>query len=349
MRVLFLTLYPESGASSRYRVLQYVPYLREHGVVCDVAPALCAGEYERLKARATKGSARAYHVRELQRRVWQIVTAGRYDIVFVQKAIMSAYVKRMCTLVKWRARRLVYDIDDAVNLAPPHALPSVWKMVEEPGQINKVMACADLVIAGNQWLSSVVEAAGGRAALLPTVVDTERFAPREAAPSEYRIGWMGNASTSSNLEAVSNVLTSLPDAEIRFVGADPARAKVSKAEAIPWSYEDEVRELQQMSVGIMPLPKTEWSRGKCALKAIQYMACGVPCVATPYGAVRDLIRHEENGLFADSEDEWRDGLERLRDTPFRTQLGKAARETIEKDYSLKSAAPKMLALLESVM
>ena len=344
MRVLFLTLYPEPAASPRYRVLQYVPFLRENGVDCTVACALRPEEYEKYTEKARAGQAFSYHFHETQRRVWQVLRCRRYDIVFLQKAITSAYIKRMSSLLSWRAKRVVYDIDDAVNLAPPHALPGFWRRFEDTGQINKVMARADLVIAGNEWLGRVAEAAGGRAEVLPTVVDTDRFVPADHAPEVYRIGWIGNPSTTENLGPVADVLASVERVALRIVGADPARVSIAGAEFRPWSLDSEVAELQQFSVGIMPLPKTEWSRGKCALKAIQYMACGVPCVATPFGAVCDMIQHEENGLLADSDAEWRTALERLRD-----RLGQAARATVEERYSLRTAAPRMLELLESVM
>ena len=349
VRVLFLTLYPEPAASPRYRVLQYLPYLREKGVECTVMSALAPEEYEDLARLAREGSAARYHLTEIRRRVTQLLRSRAYDIVFIQKAIMSVYVKRMATLVHWRARRVVYDIDDAVNIAAPVALRGIWKRIEDPGQINKVMARASLVIAGNRWLQSVAEAAGARAELLPTVVDTARFVPADNVPETYRVGWIGGPSTCENLNPIADVLAGLEGAEVRIVGADPGRVAIDGAEHRPWSIESEVGELQAFSVGLMPLPKDEWSRGKCALKAIQYMACGVPCVATPYGAVRDVIEHEKNGLFADSPAEWKNALEGLRDPGLRAKLGEAARETVEKRYSLASAAPRMHELLESVL
>lgn len=96
----------------------------------------------------------------------------------------------------------------------------------------------------------------------------------------------------------------------------------------------------------MPLPKDDWTRGKCALKALQYMACGVPCVATPFGAVTEIIEHGVNGLFADTEAEWRDAVARLRGDRYRAALGDAARATVEARYSLRYAAPRMKQLLE---
>ena len=311
--------------------------------------ALGPEEYEGLSRLAQEGSAYRYHAAEMRRRAMQLLRSRVFDIVFVQKAIMSVYVKCMATLLHWRARRVVYDIDDAVNIAAPVRLNGIWKRIEDAGQINKVMARASLVIAGNRWLQSVAEAAGGRAELLPTVVDTARFVPADKAPETYRMGWIGGPSTCENLNPIAEVLSSLERAQVRIVGADPGRVAIDGADHRPWSLESEVVELQAFSVGLMPLPKDEWSRGKCALKAIQYMACGVPCVATPYGAVRDVIEHEKNGLFADSPAEWKNALERLRDPGLRARLGEAARETVETRYSLASAAPRMHELLESVL
>lgn len=345
MRVLFLTLYPEPGASPRYRVHQFVPYLEAHGVKCAVACPFTDTEYARLKRAAEDGRAAGYHLHEFWKRVGQIWSAGAYEVVFLQKAVMSAYVAFMPRYLRMRARRLVYDIDDAVNLEPPHALPFPWRLIEDPGQINKLFARAEVVLAGNRWLASAAEAAGGRAEVFPTVIDTERFVPASGGAEGFVVGWMGSPSTGDHLELVADILGGLSDAQVRLVGVDAERVTVADAEYHPWSLDTEVAELQQFAVGLMPLPKTEWSRGKCALKALQYMACGVPCVATPFGAVRDIIEDGVNGLFADTPDEWRDAIERLRDVELRRRLGAAARQTVEERYSLRGAAPRMLELL----
>ena len=350
MRVLFLTLYPDVAASPRYRVSQYVPYLREHGVECTVACPLTASELDRFTGPNRTHAPYMYHLRETCRRVRQIVGASRYDVVFVQKAIMSAYVKGLPGMLRRRARRLVYDIDDAVHLAPPHPLSAPWNWFEDLGQITELMGAADLVLAGNSWLLSSAREAGCRnAVLFPTVVDTERFAPAKCEPEVYRIGWIGNASTTICLAPAAEALSGICDAEICLVGADVQRVPFRGADVRAWSYESEVAELHRFTVGIMPQPETDWMRGKCALKALQYMACGIPCVASPFGAVLEFMRHEENGLFADSTVGWREALERLRDPALRRQLGRAGRDTVGKRYSLREAAPRLLELLRSLV
>lgn len=200
MRVLFLTLYPGIAASPRYRVAQFLPHLRAAGIACDVSPAVSEEQYTRLAGPGRRGRAFWYHAAETPRRVAALLGAARYDVVFVQKALASAYVRGLDTLLRARARRVVYDIDDAVHLFPPHSLRGVWKALENPRQIRRLMARAGVVLAGNRWLVAETEREGGRAELFPTVVDTERFAPSARPPETFRIGWVGGPSTTPSLQ-----------------------------------------------------------------------------------------------------------------------------------------------------
>jgi hypothetical protein len=349
MHVLFLTLYPETAASPRYRVLQFLPYLRQHGIECTVKSAVTEDQYRRLTGSGRRGRALWYHLAETPRRLAQLAGAKAYDVVFLQKSVMTAHLKGALGLLRRRARRLVFDIDDAVHLAPPHSLRGIWKWTEDREQVRKLFGAADLVLAGNKWLASEAEAQGARAEYFPTVVDTLRFAPTTDGPGRYCVGWMGNPSTAPSLASAAEALNSLQNADIRLVGGGKASPVVSAAARVPWSYSTEVREIRKFSVGIMPLLDSEWTRGKCALKALQYMACGVPCVATPFGAVTDIIDGQTNGLFADTADDWKNALEKLRDSGLRKRLGQAGRLTVENRFSLDKAAPRLAALLESLV
>ena len=172
--------------------------------------------------------------------------------------------------------------------------------------------------------------------------------PAQEEPSVYRIGWIGNPSTTICLTPAAEALSHVPDAEVCLVGADPKRVPFHGAEVRPWSYESEVAELHRFSFGIMPQPHDTWMQGKCALKALQYMACGIPCAASPFGAVLEFMRHEENGLFADSTEDWQKAFEQLRDPALRRRLGQAGRDTVLERYALNAAAPRLLELLRSV-
>lgn len=345
MRVLFLTLYPEAAASPRYRVHQFLPHLEAAGIACDVRAPLSEAEWRRHSGPSRKGRAFWYHALETPRRVRQILLARRYDAVFLQKAITTAYLPGLDRVLRAGARRLTYDIDDAVHLAPPHPLRMPWKLLEDRNQARRLMARADRVLAGNRWLADEAAALGGNAVCFPTVVDTDRFTPGPA-PARFCAGWMGAPATATALESIGEALDELAPGELLVAGADPAQVHWEAARAVPWRYDTEVEIVQQFTVGLMPLARDAWNRGKCALKALTYMAAGVPCIATPYGAVTDIIRHGENGWFAETPAEWREAIAALRDPALRNRLGEAARATVEADYSLAQAAPRLARLLE---
>jgi len=345
--ILFLTLYPEPAASPRYRVTQFLPHLEQSGFQCTVAAPFSEREFARL---ASPGSRPFfYHMTELRRRIAQILSAGPYDIVFLQKAIMSAYVPGLPSLLRSRAKRLVYDFDDAVHLSPPHPLAGVWRFLEDRAQILRIFKMADLVLAGNTWLTEEAREHGANAVCFPTAVDTDRFKPAQEGPDIYRIGWIGNPSTTPHLAAAADALAGLENAEIRLAGADPERVPFDGAEIRPWTFESEVSELQSFSTGIMPLPENDWNKGKCALKALQYMACGIPCVASPFGAALDVIQDGQTGLFARTQEEWAAAFERFRNKEERQRFGERARKHVEENYALRNAAPRMVELLEPLL
>lgn len=345
MRILFLTLYPDSAASPRYRVGQYLDYLRAERFDCTVAPALTEAQYARLAAAAQEGSAARYHLAETANRLRQLLSARRYDLVFLQKGVLSAHVRGAMALVRNCCKRLVYDFDDAVHLAAPNNLRGPWRSLEDPEQIRKIFGAADLVLAGNRWLEEEAFAEGGRTEWLPTVVDTDRFVPTTTLPDTFRIGWIGGPSTTASLNLLGHAVENFSGAEWCAVGADGGRLSCPNVDVRPWAYETEVQEIQRFAVGVMPLPRNDWTRGKCALKALLYMACGVPCVATPYGAVLDIIESGRTGLFADSPEEWVAAFECLRDPAERRRMGEAAREAVEFRFALKKTAPRLAALL----
>jgi len=346
--VLFLTLYPEAAASPRYRVHQFLPWLRAHGFDCMVKAPLSESAWRRHAGPDRQGRAFWYHARETPQRLGQLLGAADYDAVFLQKAITSTYIHGFDRILRARAKRLIYDIDDAVHLAPPHPLRMPWRLLDDRAQVSRIMGQADQVLAGNRWLVAEAEARGGRATYFPTVVDTDRFVPAAKPPERFCAGWMGAPSTAGALGAIAPALQALGPDELIVAGANARQVHWPSARIEPWRYDTEVQLLQQFSVGLMPLPRDAWTQGKCALKALLYMSVGIPCIATPYGAVEDIIRHGENGWFAETADEWRMAIETLRDPALRRRLGEAARATVEAHFSLRNAAPMLAHHLEGV-
>lgn len=346
MKVLFLTLYPEIAASPRYRVHQFIPHLESVGIQCTIAPAVTPQVLQNYSGPNATGRPFWYHWHETRTRKKQLRQLERYDCIFLQKAIMTAYLKGMERNLEPIAHKLVYDLDDAVHLAPPHPLGKRWSRLEDKEQVEKVLGLASLTLAGNAWLMEKVSAWCDNVKRFPTVVDTTRFVPADTTPDAYRLGWIGSPSTVNNLSPVIGMLPEWEDVQLSIIGAtrDTPHPQVSCQE---WALEEEVNAIQSFSVGLMPLTPSSWNRGKCALKALQYMACGIPCIATNFGAVQDIITHEKDGLLVNSSAEWRDAIEALRDSAYRKALGDAARETVERKYALHQAAPRLATLLRA--
>ncbi|WP_197076455.1 glycosyltransferase family 4 protein [Luteimonas sp. FCS-9] len=326
--------------------------MRAAGFEVDVSPLLgddyVAGLYA---GRAPPGAV----LRGYRDRLRAVRTRARYDLVWVEKEAwpwLPDIVER--TLSDGR-RRLVVDFDDAVfHRYDRHRNPLVRAALGH--KLDRLMARADLVTAGNAYLAERARAAGSRqVAWLPTVIDLDRYPP--PAPRRTRgpvvIGWMGSPSTAGYLHTVADAFSPLRAAgRIRCVavGARPDQVQGTPFEAVPWSEASEVAALHGFDIGIMPLAQTAWELGKCGYKLIQYMACGLPVVASPVGANAQLVRDGENGLLATGLDDWATALRTLVDDPaLRTRMGASGRRDVEAHYCLQVRAPRLIALLQALV
>lgn len=352
MNVAFLTLGGTGGASSRLRVYQYVPWLEQLGVRCTVLPALPERLAWRLYGRRRRWSNGAYQVAELAFRLAQLVRLDDFDVVVVQKCLLTAGLRGFHRLTG-RARVLVVDADDAVHLRPPHRLPRWLGAIEDIGQPAAQIARADHVIAGSEILGAQFRTLNPRVTVVPTSIDTDRFVPDErSAASDPVIGWIGSPSTAGYLDAIVDPLARL-GRRVRFVfrvvGAPAPRVPGVRVEERPWGLDREVHDVQSFDIGLMPMPDDPWARGKCGFKAVQYLAVGIPAVCSPVGAAPEIVRHGREGLLANDAEDWERSLHALlTDTKLRRRLGAAGRARAERCYSVRANAPRLAELLTSV-
>lgn len=348
MRILLLSRYGELGASSRVRYLQYLPYFRAQGVDVSVVP-LFSDAY--LRSLYDGGSRWQEVFAGYLRRVGVLLRARRFDVVIIEKELfpfMPALAERLL-----RAFDVPYavDYDDALfHRYDLHSSKLVrWVLGRK---IDAVMRHASVVVAGNDYLAKRARQAGARRVeLIPTVVDTQRYQPSQAPPNETPvIGWIGTPKTSRYLEPLLPVFEALQAQMPVRVVAVGARAETfagTPVETVPWSEETEVQFIQQFHIGIMPLADSPWERGKCGYKLIQYMACGVPVVASPVGVNNVIVKPGENGLLA-NDGEWELQLTALlKSTAMRRSFGEQGRHDVEAWYSLQVQAPRLLQVIQS--
>jgi glycosyltransferase involved in cell wall biosynthesis len=244
----------------------------------------------------------------------------------------------------------VIDMDDAMFLRYEGATDRVTRWLLG-SKMSQVFADAALVMAGNQFLADRASREAAWVEVVPTVVDTHRYSPgRPPNHGEvFTIGWIGSPSTTAYLEEIAEPLATFPGASntrLRLVGAAPITLPGVRVESRKWMEDREVADIQTFDVGIMPLPDTLWARGKCGYKLIQYMACGIPVIASPVGVNATLVEHGVNGFLARTSAEWATHLATLsRDPTLRQRMGQAGRAKVEQHYSLHTVAPRVTDLL----
>jgi glycosyltransferase involved in cell wall biosynthesis len=349
MNVLLVPLGPPVVASSRIRVYQYLPHLASHGIQTRVVPFMPAPDVRRP---SRLGSARraAARLRTLERVCLLSVLASRYDVTLIQRVLLPDALQR---LIARRARRLVFDIDDAVYTTHPGMLDADrWASRARP-RFEAMVARSRAVFASTPTLAAEARRGEARVFELPSPVDCDRYRPREGPPtSRVVVGWIGDPSTTMYLLPLLPVCRRLaarhPAVRFEAVGADPAM-DLAPFRIHPWSLETELHGLGELDIGIMPLSDDEWARGKAGYKLLQYMACGIASVASPVGVNAELLGDGARGLAAVGPRDWEDALTALiEDATRRRRLAVAGRQLAEREYSLAVWAPRYRAALEAV-
>ncbi len=352
MRLLMLPRYDALGASSRLRLLQYVPALEAAGIVVDVAPLL-ADNYVRdlYSGRVSIAKVAWAYVK----RVRQMLSLGRYDVVWLEKEIWPWLPAPLEMIWLRNSTRLLADYDDAVfHRYNEHRSGLVRLLLGK--KIDSVMRRANLVTAGNEYLAAHARCVGAAHVVwLPTVIDLLRYPSRKMRTEEGPavIGWIGSPATADYLRILTPALLELSSRyNIRCVaiGARPDQVADTPFEALEWHEDREVALLGQLDIGVMPLPDGHWERGKCGYKLIQYMACGLPVVASPVGVNSDIVLPGENGYLATTTEEWTAMLEQLVvNEKLRLQMGAAGRLRVEEVYSLQAQVPRIVKMLVQVV
>jgi len=353
MKILALATNPIEGASTRYRVLAYIPYLEKRGSKVDSHFFFPS---KSLAAVYSSGKLleKLYYVMEgFQERFFRL-RRHRYDLVFVHREIFPLGLKVFLRRLRKMGVRIVYDYDDAMFIPQRHGRWLLGKL-EDTDSVKEIMALSNLVIAGNEFLAAYARRYNCNVTVIPTAVDTERFRPQfpSRQPDRCTIGWIGSHTTVKYLHSLRGIFERLARThsfELKVVGANfPVSVNGLRVGQLGWSLEREVRDFQSCDIGVYPLWDDDWSKGKCGFKAIQFMSVGVPVIASLVGANREIITDGVNGFLAASEQEWCDKLSMLvRDPGLRRKIGLAGRKTVEEKYSLNINAPKLYHALQAV-
>lgn len=353
IRILALPRFSTQGASSRYRIHSYVPYLQSQGFSVDVVPLL--GNTYVPKAYHGKQPSYWSLSNAYFRRLAQLLRGRCYDLVWIGGESLPWVPGVIESLLLRMTPRYVLDFDDALF----HRYDSHQSKIIQWGlgkKISRLMRHAAMVVAGNEYIAEYARHSGaGCVRNLPTVVDLTKYdlaSHREKSP--LNIGWIGTPFTARLLSSIHAALMDVcrdGSAQLTLVGAGGFHLDDVPFVVREWSEATEVAEIQQFDVGIMPLPANDpILRGKCGLKLIQYMACGVPAVGTPLGVNAEILQNNVTGFQATTNDEWVNALNAMKvSAAQRRRMGIAGRQLVESNYSFQAAAPRLADLLREAV
>lgn len=352
VRVLALLPFSEEAASVRFRVSLFVPALATAGFDLDLQPLfdtalfrLLYREGHMLEKAGALVSRTLHRVQSLRR---------DYDMALIHR---EAYPIGPPVIERWLAARVpvIYDFDDAVYLPNTSDANRMIGFLKRPDKVKEILRLSTQVMAGNAHLGDYARRhSSAPVNVIPTCVDTDAWVPSPQANTNAIpvIGWIGTPTTTSYLMGLRDVFTTLAADHAFTLRVSGASGPVSfpgvQVDNQPWQREREIEMFSTCDIGVYPLPENEWTLGKCGFKAIQFMACGVPVVASPVGVNAAIIDAGRSGLLARDKTEWLAHLSALlRDTAMRRRIGAAGRERIDSAYSLRANAPAVVSVFES--
>lgn len=331
--------------ASRFRLIQFIPHLERSGWQVDFRPNRPDRQW---RSRWRPRAVRALHYRlgrglMTLNRLRDISGAGRHDVVFVNRDLAGRGL--FCERRLHRTNpRIVYDFDDAIFVGPNRAA------------VEWMCAQAGWITPGNAYLAAFASQHNDRVTVVPTTIDTDLCQPCASVPGgPVRVGWSGSdQSIQSTLVPHLGLLRELQtqiDFELVIItNTEPVLPLDGlRWRFIPWRAADESRLGVHLDIGIMPLEDTEFQRGKCALKLLQYMAAGLPAVASPVGVNADVVLPGTTGFLARTSAQWHDAIKTLvRDPELRARMGQAGRDRCVAEYSVRRWLPVLQEILVRV-
>lgn len=342
-QVLILVAHrPQRSPSQRYRFEQYLPYLEQQGyaftysnLINETNDKLFYGPGNILKKIFILLN--TLHIR------WKDIRRFKqFDIIFIQREALffgTSYVEKAAYK---SGAKVVFDFDDSIWLPDTSPGNKKFAWVKKPQKFFDTVNYAHVVIAGNAYLAAKANVPA-TTRVIPTTIDTNfhKPIPVKKVNHSVTIGWAGSISTLKHFETLIPVLQQLKSEfgdqlHIKLMGQASYQHPQLEVESVIWTHETEVEHLNSFDIGVMPLPNDEWAKGKCGLKALTYMACGVATVASAVGVNTEIIESTKNGFLVSTNNEWLEVLRQLiLNNNLRQSIGYAGRQRVETAYSVQ--------------
>ncbi len=357
MNILFVIPYPPGQApSQRFRFEQYLELLTEVGYHYKLAPFISASAWSILYKPGHHLAKVTGVLGGFLRRIALLFSVSSYDFIFIHREAAPIgppiFEWIIARLLK---KKIIYDFDDAIWMKDPAGEQTMVSRLKWQQKVGSICRWAYKVSCGNTYLRDYAQQFNANAIINPTTLDTELLHNQVRDQQNTTIpiiGWTGTHSTLRHLDLVWPVLERLEKEGHNFIfhvisNQPPQYTGLRSLQYSPWRKSTEIQDLLQFHVGLMPLVDDPWARGKCAFKALQYMALGMPALVSPVGMNTEVVEEEKNGFICATDNQWYTALRSLLvNDALRAQQGVAARRTIVECYSVLSNKENFLALFQ---
>ncbi len=350
IKILFIGAHRlNRSPSQRFRFEQYIPYLEQSGIVCKLSPLLSESEDAIFYSKGNFIGKLITAFRAFRKRKKDLVEAEKFDLVFIQREAFMTGSTFFERALQKKKIKIVFDFDDAIWLPNISDNNKKYEWLKNSSKTSELISISDMVFAGNSFLADYALQYNKNVQTIPTTIDTD-YHKKKIIKKDSRIciGWTGSHTTIQHFEQAVPFLKKLKLAfndsiYFKVIGDPQYSNEALGIQGTKWTLDDEIEQLSEIDIGIMPLPNDEWAKGKCGLKGLQYMALEIPCIMSPVGVNTEIITDGVNGFLANSEEEWISKIAMLiRDSELRTKIGAAARKTVEEKYSVASQKEKYL-------
>lgn len=357
-KILYIASHRADRApGQRFRFEQYFDFLEKNGYHCELSYYISEKDDNYLYLKGYYAHKFMILVKAVIRRIKDLQRADRYDAVLIHREAFllgSTFFERR---FKRSKAKIIFDFDDSIFLPDTSHANQGLKWLKKPEKTGKIIAMSDMVFAGNSYLAEYALKFNNNVKIVPTTINTTDVhkKPVQVLKDEtVCIGWTGSITTIKHFELALPVLKKLKQKygkriKIKVIGDEKYENSELGIKGIGWSRENEIEELSTLDIGIMPLPNDEWSKGKCGLKGLEYMALEIPPVMSRVGVNTEIIQDGINGFLADGEEEWIRKIEMLiDDKELRNKMGGEALKTVKENYSTESQKGKYLQYLNEL-
>lgn len=357
-KILFLAAHrPGRSPGQRFRFEQYLDYLVSQNIQYDISFLLNEKDDAAFYSHGHYFAKFRILLKSILIRWKDLKRCRDYDLIFIyREAVMfgsTFFEKRMFQ----KGCRIVLDYDDAIWMMDVSEANKKLKWLKRPLKTKEIISYSKAVFVGNNFLASYAETFNSNVKIVPTTIVASSFQRQHKASGtdSVCIGWTGSYTTLKHFKTAIPFLKILLEKYgskiyIKLISDEPPQQDEIEIRFCKWNKESEVQDLEEIDIGIMPLPDDDWSKGKCGFKGLQYMALEIPCVLSPVGVNTEIITDGENGFLAATEEQWIEKLSLLIESPeLREKTGKSGRRTLVEKYSFESWKERYVKYLEEVM